>query len=249
MSSSDDEDNIVRIPTLKERERRARIAREAERKRNHIPLFNVGKIPQLVKVLLAIVVAVHTGATVFLDKPALWDLRQTLGFVPAYFSGDLTMPNLFAWLGPITHMALHSGWLHLGVNSFMLLAFGTMVERALGAKRMVLIFALSGIAGALVFLVLHWGADVQLIGASGGISGLFGAALLMMQQNQSEANYGSVRVHMGGHNPWRMVWIWAGIMVLIGMLTGGSIAWEAHVGGYLAGAFIAHGIFTGKIRI
>jgi len=132
---------------------------------------------------------------------------------------------------------LHADWLHVCVNAGFLLAFGAPVARKLGedfrgACLWVLLFVLSIIAGSVVFVILNPDFQGVVVGASGGTSGLMAAALLS-GSNSSE-----------GPSVMRQFWgftllfaVSNLILTLIGpALLGGGLAWEAHLGGYVAGA-------------
>ena len=127
-------------------------------------------------------------------------------------------------------MFLHGSWHHIAMNGFMLLAFGSGIERWLGSKRMLILFFGSGLFGVLAHYILNTSSEFPMIGASGGLSGFFAAAIVMLNRGQQE---------MGGRLgilPFALIWI--GLSIGFGMMggPGGSmIAWAAHVGGFLGG--------------
>ncbi len=159
--------------------------------------------------------------------PAATDetLVETLAVVPVlYTQGDFDL----SWLWrPFTYMALHGGWLHLIVNVAMLAALGSGVERAIGAKRFLAIFFACGVAGAAAHVLAYPDSADAIIGASGGISGLFAAVILAMRQRS-------------GQRLLPLAAVWIAVMVVTGALgIGGdgeqNIAWVAHVGGFVCG--------------
>ncbi|MBL26036.1 MAG: rhomboid family intramembrane serine protease [Rhodospirillaceae bacterium] len=191
------------------------------------PMFN---LTPMVKRLAIVTVALHIIRIVLPPEwQQLWILN--FGFVPAYY----TVADRFlipAVLAPITHQFVHGGFLHLGLNMVMLVAFGTGVERTLGGRRMLLFYLVCGIFGAAFHLVVYPTSVVPVVGASGAISGLFGGILRLV----------AVRARQMGRVvrllPAAAVWIGLALMTgFIGMPgTGGaSVAWAAHVGGFLAG--------------
>jgi membrane associated rhomboid family serine protease len=112
----------------------------------------------------------------------------------------------------------------------MLAAFGTGVDRWIGGKRMLALFVLCSFASTLVHFLFNPFSTDPVIGASGGLSGLFAAILIMMQQKGL--------VPTGRYGLWPLIIIWIGISVLFGMVEapgGGAVAWAAHIGGFLAG--------------
>jgi membrane associated rhomboid family serine protease len=125
-------------------------------------------------------------------------------------------------------MLLHGSWLHLIVNLAALLAFGAGVERILGGARMVLALLLGGIGGALLHIVVYLDDMTLVVGASGGLSALFGLTMF------------ALAMRGGG---WRRLAVtsalWLGLNLAFG-LTGmpgeeADIAWVAHMGGYFTG--------------
>lgn len=166
-------------------------------------------------------------------------LRQTLSdemddslvlyfsLVPARYFGDAPADGVSLLLAPLTHMFLHAGWLHVGINVATLAAFGAPVERFLGGARYLLFYLATGIAGAALHALIYTSSDDPMLGASGAISGLFGGLLLMMRQRGS----------MNALVPFAVLWIGMQLgLGLFGTAPGGErIAWAGHVGGFLAG--------------
>ncbi len=154
----------------------------------------------------------------------------------------------------IAHMFVHASVPHLLFNMLWLLAFGAPVARRMKAENALQSFSafsaaslffsfyiLSGIAGALVFIAAHTNETTLLVGASGGVSGLLGGvvrfafnrATLFGPENATISPLSSPSVIS-----WTVVIIVlnVGLGLFGGALTGGvSIAWEAHIGGYLFG--------------
>lgn len=114
--------------------------------------------------------------------------------------------------------------LHLVLNMYMLYLFGRMLEPALGRGRFLLLFLLSVLGGSLGVLVLSHPL-AYVVGASGGVFGLFGALFVLQR-------------HLG--QSITPVAVLIGINVVFGFLFPG-IAWQAHLGGLLTGALVAFG--------
>jgi membrane associated rhomboid family serine protease len=225
-------DNIVMLPTREERE----AARRAQEKAAHQaaadaagPIIN---LPYLTKMLMGGLILIHIIITYALPEPAMEWVYLHLGFIPGRFTGTLDF-DWFAPITPLTHMFIHASWVHLGINTAMLAALGSGVERWLGARRMGIFFILCGLCGALVHMALNFYSPYPVIGASGGLSGLFAAAMVMINRGNPE---------MGGRfGMLPLILIWIGITIGFGMMgspEGHDIAWAAHVGGFLGGFIV-----------
>lgn len=226
----DGDDKIVVLPTLAERDKLRREKEKLEIKQRGAaePIINM---PPVTKYLLGILIASYLATGVFLTPEQADAVIESYGFVPGKFQeGSFSLPAL---LSPLTHMFLHGSWMHLIMNSFMLAAFGSGVERWLGSGRMIALFLISGLFGVAAHYVLNTSSLNPMIGASGGLSGLFAASIVMLNRGQRE---------MGGRIgilPFALLWI--GLSIAFGMLggpDGSSIAWAAHVGGFLGGFVI-----------
>ncbi len=226
------------------------------RRRHGQPAVN---IPAIVLALIAAFVLVHLLRTQILAPEAARQLLIALAFLPLRYAlpegvspGDLPGGWAAWFLSPVTHMVLHAGWGHLTINSVWLAAFGTPVARRLGAIRFLLLACLSAAGGALVFLATHYGEGAILMGASGAISGLMGAAVRLIYATGDtllegvHADLTTVRplsladlVRRPG--PRTFIIVWLGTNLVFGVWSlgtpgmQGSIAWDAHLGGFVTG--------------
>jgi len=221
------DDKIVVIPSLAERDRMRREKEKLERKLAGAaePMINM---PPVTKYLLGLILFIHIIVAYALSSEQVDWAFMNLGFVPQKFDlapfAPLTLTSL------VTHMFLHGGWMHVIMNVFMLAAFGSGIEKWLGAKRFLILFFASGLFGVAAHYLLNTDSPFPMIGASGALSGLFAAAIVMLSRGQRE---------MGGRFgilPFALLWI--GISIGFGMLggpDGSMVAWAAHVGGFLGG--------------
>jgi membrane associated rhomboid family serine protease len=148
------------------------------------------------------------------------------------------------WEGLFGHILLHGGWLHLFLNTTALLAFGAPVARfygssLTGALRFLLFFTLCGVAGGLAFWALHPMGGTPLVGASGAISGLMGGAG-RLSERQGRLSGPFSRAAIGFVTPWIVLNL---LLALAGTAFALPIAWEAHLGGLLAGLLLV-GLFA-----
>src|SRR6218665_813122 len=132
------------------------------------PILN---LPTGIK-FLSLALLLCMGMRYVLSDETLYDIYMHFGFVPAYYTGGMRRDG-GAGLAPVTHMFLHGGWLHLGVNIGMLMAFGSALEKSIGIKRAAIIYFATGIIGAGVHTLVMPADQAPLIGPSRGISLLF----------------------------------------------------------------------------
>ena len=106
----------------------------------------------------------------------------TYGFTPAYFFGPgapAEFAAIPATLTMFTSMFMHGGWMHLGGNMLYLWIFGDNIEASLGHGRYLAFYLLCGVAAALAQGFAAPGSDIPMVGASGAISGVLGAYLVL----------------------------------------------------------------------
>lgn len=190
------------------------------------PIIN---LPPYTKWLLGSLIAIHLIVHLALPAAAYNWVFTHFGFIPARWSGELPF-EVFTLLSPITYMLLHASWLHLSMNVLMLTAFGSGIERWMGGKRMVIFSILCGMIAVITHFALNMDSMQPVVGASGALSGLFAAALIMIQRGDRELG--------GRFGLLPFIVIWVGISIAFGMTgapDGSAIAWAAHVGGFLGG--------------
>lgn len=188
------------------------------------PIF---RIPALTGWLILANLVVHVLRQ-FLPSDVDSVLVETFGYAPAKLFQPIGLTTLASL---ISYQFLHAGWDHLGMNMVTLLAFGAGVEKAFGRVRFFILYLVAGIAGALLESAVGGanGNDV-LIGASGSISGAFGALMIILG------------FHRRGRTPVRvlsMVLLWSSVLAATGILgigaNGSPVAWIDHIGGFIAG--------------
>jgi len=172
-------------------------------------------------------------------------LVNALGFIPATLADPGQALSLAygvpAQLTILTSMFLHGGLLHLGGNMLYLWIFGNNVEDAMGHVRYLLFYLVSGIAAALTMAFVNPTSHVPMIGASGAISGVLGAYVLLYPRAKIR-----VLVPLGIviFFPFRIsamfvVGFWFVMQLFNASFTDASqpgVAWWAHVGGFIVGA-------------
>ncbi len=141
----------------------------------------------------------------------------------------------------VTSMFLHGGWMHLIGNMWFLWIFGNNIEDSMGHVRFVIFYLVSGIAAALLQVVVNPASVIPMVGASGAISGVMGAYLVLYPRvrvwTMVPIGFFLTSVALPA---WTMLLYWIAIQVvggLFGIYAGeqGGVAFWAHVGGFVAG--------------
>lgn len=223
------------------------------------PAFNV---PPVVAWTIAALVAIHV-ARQMISAPEDLRLLLLLAFLPARYDPSFALQvgipggtGAQVWTF-VTYSVLHADLTHLGVNAVWLLAFGSPVAWRFGPFRFLLFAAITAAAGAGAHLLGHWGEVVPMIGASGAISGLTAAAIrfvfqaggplgAMRRRGREAFSMPAVPLSEALRTPEVLIFIavWFGINLLyaVGSVPigpeGVSVAWQAHVGGFVAGLML-----------
>ena len=168
-------------------------------------------------------------------------------FIPRRFSEDPVgnIPTVF------TAMFMHGGWMHLLGNMLYLWIFANNVEDRFGPIKFLIFYLLTGIAATFAQYLVTTGSSVPNVGASGAISGVLGAYLLMFPQARVNVLLGRQIVAMPALV---VIGLWIALQLFSGIgsiaytdksADVGGIAYMAHVGGFVAGVALAL-IFRGR---
>lgn len=215
-----------------------------------IPLYDdnpTNRRPVVTVGVIAVCIGVFLVQSVFMDRAEMTQLVYWFGAIPGLVTGNLPQPQIPQFQSPIpaeftlvTSMFLHGGLLHLAGNMLFLWIFGNNVEDALGHGRFVGFYLVAGVAAALAHIFQAPASEVPMIGASGAVSGVLGAYLLLYPKAQV-----GVLVPLGFiltvvRLPAVVVLlIWFAFQFLSnafnGAAEGGGVAYMAHIGGFFAG--------------
>jgi hypothetical protein len=170
------------------------------------------------------------------------------GLIPARYEPRMlaTLPAQLTLTPLIVSMFLHGGWLHLLGNMLFLFVFGRSIEDRLGHLPFLVLYLVAGMAAALVQIVANPGSRIPTIGASGAIAGVLGAYFVCYPGARITTliplfiffwTIELPAILLLGY--WFLIQFLAGFQMLaIQTATAGSVAWWAHIGGFITGAFL-----------
>lgn len=216
---------------------------EADTPPSREPVFN---LPSIVVAAMGLCVALHLIRLYLLSPEEDFGLLLRAAFIPLRYSGEFEI-DVYALTSPISYAFLHGSVAHLLINMIWLAAFGSPLANRLGAVRFTAFWVVSALAAAALHYALHPLDHAPLVGASGAISGMMGAAARFGFQ----IDHSTGRAAFGGRTlPVAMVFrsrtvvtfllVWMAINLVSGFISfvpgeESRIAWEAHVGGFLVG--------------
>lgn len=224
------------------------------------PLFN---FPTVIAVLIAAFGVVHAVRELLITPTQDIEFLLQFAFIPARYAIDsLLQPTLPGGVGAeiwtfVTYAFIHGDMTHLAINIIWLLPFGTAVARRFGTGRFLAFFAATAAGGAFVHLISHQGELLPMIGSSAAISGFMAAAMRFVFQaggplgvlRSTEPHSYLVpavplRDAMQDPRILAFLGVWFGLNILFGLgsvsLLGVTqpVAWQAHIGGFLAGLLL-----------
>jgi membrane associated rhomboid family serine protease len=188
---------------------------------------------------------------------------EMFGFIPKRYDStllDVTFPGgagAKVWTF-VSYSLLHASFTHIGFNVLWLLPFGSALARRFGAARFFLFMAVTAAAGALAHLVTHEHAVAPMIGASASVSGAMAAAIRFafvrgsfLSFSRGDADAAARVPALSLLNALRngrvlgFLAVWFGVNIIFGIgsiaiggTEGVSVAWQAHIGGFLAGLML-----------
>ena len=181
----------------------------------------------------------------------LWELAQgtdlnevfyVYGIVPLRYSNPEIAAHFTGfgqYLPFLTSMFLHGGFLHIIMNMWFLYIFGDNIEDRLGHIRYLIFYLFCGVAAGLIHLFTNWNSNVPTIGASGAISGVMGAYLLLYPRSKILTLVFIFFFIQFIEIP---AFIFLGIWILLQLFSAGlrpsnvgGVAFWAHIGGFVAG--------------
>lgn len=183
------------------------------------------KFPPVVSILGAAILAAFFVYGQY-DPMANAALFDRWSVVPARYDNPA---SYIAFAAPLFgHAFFHYGAPHILMNGLAYMDAAPFVAQRLGAARFLILFFVSALGGALAYILINAHSEIGAVGASGAICGLFGAFFLAVRPSP-QAALSDPRVR-------RAMLMFLGINVVLFAFLPLPIAWEAHLGGFIAGA-------------
>lgn len=198
-------------------------------KGGHFPLFSYGFI--------------IVNVAIFLFQVNLpYDTQEA--FIYHYGSIPREIVNGEDWFTLITSMFLHGGWMHLIGNMLFLWVFADNIEATIGSFRFLIFYFLGGLAAHAAHIYFNWGSDIVTVGASGAISAVMGAYLVMFPTSKVKIWAFIIFFFRVPAILFLGIWIWqqsvSGLASLdVATAETAGVAWWAHIGGF------AYGVIAG----
>lgn len=218
------------------------------------PMLNV---PPVIAGTVAVLVMVHAVRVLLLSPSAESEFLLQFAFIPARYDASTLSAEGFTGADVwsfVTYALIHADAFHLGMNLIWLLPFGSAVARRFGTVRFVLFSAVTAAAGAATHLLTHLGEVYPMVGASAAISGTMAASMRFAFQPGGPLARWYVRHDESAYRlpadplldalrePRVLIFtaVWFGINLLFPLHlmqvpNGETVAWEAHIGGFIAG--------------
>ena len=227
------------------------------RPRGSFPIVNVTLLALNGLVFLYEIVVGGLGFLFGADSIGIFIFFLKFGFIPA----DLSSGNAFhflplgrgqavdiaspipTWATIFTSMFIHGGLMHFIGNMLFLWVFGDNIEDTFGHLKYLAFYLVAGVLATLSHYAIDMGSQTPLVGASGAISGVLGAYLVLYPSNRIRTLIIYFLITVVELRAAWLLLIWIGLQVIQGMLSIGvsdqvSTAFFAHIGGFVAGAAV-----------
>ena len=217
-----------------------------------IPLRdNVPRVTMPIAVMA--IIAINVLAFLYsksLDFREMVYLYHLFGVVPArFFEPEWALwagyPQTIGWPF-VTYMFLHSGWMHIILNMWMLWLFGDNIEDVTGHWQFVVFYLTCGLAAVALHMVFEQTSSLPIIGASGAVGGVMGAYVMLYPHGRVLTLVPIIIIPLILRVPsYLFLGIWFLSQVVSGLMSSNmqaasGVAWWAHVGGFLAGMILIH---------
>lgn len=179
------------------------------------------------------------------SETAQHSIVYALGVIPAVIFGHDELPGELVWVPTyatvFTSMFLHGGWMHLIGNMLYLWVFGNNVEASMGHVKFAVFYLVCGVAAVLAQGLPDTDSAIPMIGASGAISGILGAYMLLYPKARVTVIIPIFFILQSIKIPALYVlgiWFAMQLVSSLGASSDGGVAFGAHVGGFVAGMLL-----------
>ena len=217
-------------------------------------------LPGALTAYIALIAAIHLRVLLPVELEN-WTI-DVFGFIPKRYDSTLLNITFPGGAGAkvwtfVTYSLLHANLSHIGFNILWLLPFGSALARRFGPVRFYTFMAVTAAAGALAHLVTHEHAIAPMIGASASVSGAMAAAIRFAFVRGSFLSFRRGDADAAAKVPALSLFralrntrvlgflaVWFGVNIIFGLgsisigTEGASVAWQAHIGGFLAGLML-----------
>lgn len=208
------------------------------------PVFNLAPV---VLALIAVCAAIHLVRAEFLTGEQDFALVLRFAFIPIRYTGGFSV-DIWSFVSPLSYSLLHGGVVHLVVNCVWLAAFGSPLAYRIGAVRFLLFWAATALGAVALHFALYPDSTTPLVGASGAISGMMGAAARFVFRIDRSGGHPAftgpivaVADVLRSRQAVAFLGVWLAVNLLVGFgfgaPGGAQVAWEAHIGGLVVGFF------------
>jgi len=203
--------------------------------------------PRVTVGIIIACVVVYVWQHLLMTADGAQHLAFALGVIPAVLTGRVALPPEIDLIPPVasifTSMFLHGGIWHLAGNMLYLWVFGNNIEDAMGHVRYFIFYLLCGVAAVFAQVLTGPESQIPMVGASGAISGVLGAYMLLFPRARVLLGMplGFVIVQIGRFPAIWVLAAWFLMQLVMGTLSAarapdqGGIAFGAHIGGFIAG--------------
>lgn len=228
----------------------------AENRRRYTPLFNIPPVIIFIVLLCGLAFLIPEY---FFPLQLYDDFYTYFAFIPEFFYQAF----LTFWYTPVTYSFLHASVMHVAVNMMWLVIFGSPLANRIGNLKFIIFWCICSAIAAFAHLGIYPDSHVPMVGASGAISGMMGAAarygfrqVKTFDDNRRSEFAGpilSISQSLTSKNVLVFIGTWIAIDIFTGIASpaidgeGSSIAWVAHIGGMVAGFFLI-GLFDSRRR-
>lgn len=202
--------------------------------------------------ILITCVVVYVWQHLLLTQAGTMQVVYAFGVIPAVLTGRETLPEEIAIIPAVgtvfTSMFMHGGFWHLAGNMLYLWVFGNNIEDAMGHTRFLLFYLFCGVAAVVAQVLPNPGSIVPMVGASGAISGVLGAYMLLFPRAKVLLGLplGFLIVQLGRFPAIWVLAAWFLMQLVMGAMAAakapgeneGGVAFGAHIGGFIAGLLL-----------